>query len=85
MTLTILATPRNFPLPCAPIKLKDGENWDETIFNVFRKTGSITSGDLRWRLHRTRRARITGPAIWALLDMTPDGRGDWFPKVNYDE
>ncbi|MFO1161480.1 MAG: hypothetical protein U1E60_21760 [Reyranellaceae bacterium] len=22
--------------------------------------------------------------LWGLLDMTPEGRGDFFPKVNYD-
>ena len=22
--------------------------------------------------------------LWALLDMTPEGRGDFFLKVNYD-
>jgi predicted dithiol-disulfide oxidoreductase (DUF899 family) len=22
--------------------------------------------------------------LWGLLDMTPEGRGDLFPKVNYD-
>ena len=21
--------------------------------------------------------------LWGLLDMTPEGRGDFFPKVNY--
>lgn len=23
--------------------------------------------------------------LWGLLDMTPEGRGDFLPKVNYDE
>ena len=22
--------------------------------------------------------------VWNLLDLTPDGRGDWFPGVQYD-
>jgi predicted dithiol-disulfide oxidoreductase (DUF899 family) len=22
--------------------------------------------------------------LWGLLDLTPEGRGDFFPKVNYD-
>jgi predicted dithiol-disulfide oxidoreductase (DUF899 family) len=22
--------------------------------------------------------------LWGLLDMTPEGRGDFFPKINYD-
>ena len=22
--------------------------------------------------------------IWNILDMTPEGRGDWFPQLNYD-
>ena len=22
--------------------------------------------------------------VWSLLDLTPDGRGDWFPSVQHD-
>jgi hypothetical protein len=28
--------------------------------------------------------RLLRPTLWDLLDMTPEGRGDFFPKVNYD-
>ncbi|MDB5604942.1 MAG: hypothetical protein JWP25_1842 [Bradyrhizobium sp.] len=30
-----------------------------------------------------RRALPPGDPLWGLLDMTPEGRGDFFPKVNY--
>ena len=30
-----------------------------------------------------RAADLVDP-LWGLLDMTPEGRGDFFPKVNYD-
>jgi predicted dithiol-disulfide oxidoreductase (DUF899 family) len=30
------------------------------------------------------RAGDLADPLWGLLDMTPEGRGDFFPKVNYD-
>jgi predicted dithiol-disulfide oxidoreductase (DUF899 family) len=72
-------------------KVPDGKDWDETIFNVFRRKG----GTIRhfWgsemsfapsapRQHH--RAGDLADPLWNLLDMTPEGRGDFFPKVNYD-
>jgi hypothetical protein len=29
------------------------------------------------------RAGDLADPLWGLLDMTPEGRGDFFPKVNY--
>jgi predicted dithiol-disulfide oxidoreductase (DUF899 family) len=71
-------------------KLKDGENWDETIFNVFRKDGetirhfwgselAFVPGDPG----EHHRAGDLADPLWGLLDMTPEGRGSFFPKVKY--
>ena len=68
----------------------DGENWDETIFNVFKKAG----GTIRhfWGSEMSfaspepkqhHRAGDLADPLWGLLDMTPEGRGEFFPKVNY--
>jgi predicted dithiol-disulfide oxidoreductase (DUF899 family) len=68
----------------------DGENWDETIFNVFRKS----NGTIRhfWGSEMSfappapkqhHRAGDLADPLWGLLDMTPEGRGEFFPKVNY--
>jgi predicted dithiol-disulfide oxidoreductase (DUF899 family) len=71
-------------------KVKDGENWDETIYNVFKKEG----GKIRhfWGSEMAfappapkqhHRAGDLADPLWGLLDMTPEGRDDFFPKVNY--
>lgn len=72
-------------------KVSDGEDWDETIFNVFRKDG----GTIRhfWGSEMAfapsapgqhHRAGDMADPLWNLLDMTPEGRGkEWFPKVRY--
>jgi predicted dithiol-disulfide oxidoreductase (DUF899 family) len=72
-------------------RVPDGNNWDETIFNVFRKK----NGAIRhfWGSEMSfappapsqhHRAGDLADPLWGLLDMTPEGRGDFFPKVNYD-
>ncbi len=71
-------------------KVGDGENWDETIFNVFRRQ----DGAIRhfWGSEMSfappapgqdHRAGDLVDPLWGLLDMTPEGRGDFFPKVWY--
>src|SRR5262249_21307842 len=69
----------------------DGKNWDETTFNVFRRTNGAISHF--WGSERSlarpapkqhHRAGDLVDPLWGLLDMTPEGRGDFFPKVNYD-
>jgi predicted dithiol-disulfide oxidoreductase (DUF899 family) len=71
-------------------KVPEGENWDETIFNVFKKS----NGKIRhfWGSEMSfappapkqhHRAGDLADPLWGLLDMTPEGRGDFFPKVNY--
>lgn len=71
--------------------MPDGQDWDETIYNVFRREGgkirhfwgsemSFVPGE-PGQHHRS--GDLTN-ALWGLLDMTPEGRGDFFPKVRYD-
>ena len=72
-------------------RVPEGENWDETIFNVFKKH----DGEIRhfWGSEMSfaptvpnqhHRAGDLVDPLWGLLDMTPEGRGDFFPKVRYD-
>ena len=69
----------------------DGENWDETIFNVFRKDdGAIRhfwGSEMAFAPpapNQHHRAGDLADPLWALLDMTPEGRDDFFPKVKYE-
>jgi predicted dithiol-disulfide oxidoreductase (DUF899 family) len=71
--------------------IHDHENWDETIFNVFsRRDGTIRhfwGSEMRYapqEPNQHHRAGDMADPLWNLLDMTPEGRGDFFPKVNYE-
>jgi len=71
-------------------KVPDGENWDETIFNVFaKKDGKIRhfwGSEMSFAPpapNQHHRAGDQADPLWGLLDMTPEGRGDFFPEVNY--
>jgi predicted dithiol-disulfide oxidoreductase (DUF899 family) len=73
-------------------KVPAGANWDETIFNVFRKgTGGIThfwGSEMSFAPtvpEQHHRAGDLADPLWGLLDMTPEGRCDFFPKVHYDQ
>jgi predicted dithiol-disulfide oxidoreductase (DUF899 family) len=81
-------------LPAAVRKehgVKDGENWDETIFNVFqRKNGIIRhfwGSELSFAPSERGQHHRSGDSVnslWGLLDMTPEGRGaTFFPKLEY--
>lgn len=68
----------------------DGEDWDETIFNVFKRTEDgirhFWGSEMAFAPsapNQHHRAGDLADPLWNLLDMTPQGRGDWFPKVNY--
>jgi len=70
--------------------VEDGKDWDETIFNVFKKKdGKIThfwGSEMAFAPSppgQHHRAGDLADPLWNLLDMTPEGRGDFFPKVNY--
>ena len=70
--------------------LQDGENWDETMFNVFRKQGDtirhfwgselVFAPEEPGQHHRA--GDLVDP-VWGLLDLTPEGRGEFFPKLAY--
>lgn len=80
-------------LPAAVRKqrdVKDGEDYDETMFNVFRlDDGTIRhfwGSELTWAptepgLHH--RSGDAVNALWGMLDMTPEGRGEFMPKLAY--
>jgi predicted dithiol-disulfide oxidoreductase (DUF899 family) len=68
-----------------------GKNWDEPMYNVFRKG---TDGSVRhfWGSEmlyvkedpgQNHRAGDLVDPVWGLLDMSPEGRGDFFPKLTY--
>jgi len=68
-------------------RVPEGENWDETIFNVFKKS----DGEVRhfWSSEMSfaptvpnqhHRAGDLVDPLWGLLDMTPEGRSDFFPR-----
>jgi predicted dithiol-disulfide oxidoreductase (DUF899 family) len=68
----------------------DGKDWDETIFNVFhRRDGAIRhfwGSEMAFAPPapgQHHRAGDLADPLWGLLDMTPEGRGDFFPKVHY--
>jgi len=70
--------------------MKPDENWDETIFNVFRKDGGsirhVWASEMAYAPDdpgQHHRAGDLVDPLWGLLDMTPEGRGDWFPSLTY--
>ena len=72
-------------------KVPEGQNWDETIFNVFHlKEGKIRhfwGSELSFaggEPNQHHRSGDLANSLWGMLDMTPEGRGQFFPKVRYD-
>lgn len=70
--------------------MKPGENWDETIFNIFHKDGEairhVWASELAFAPEdpgQHHRAGDLVDPLWGLLDMTPEGRGTFFPSLNY--
>ena len=69
-----------------------GKNWDEPMLNVFRKEGGairhfwgselVFAPEEEGQDHRA--LDLLDP-VWGLLDTTPEGRGDFFPKLSYAE
>lgn len=71
---------------------KDGEEWDMPILNVFRRSAA---GEVRhfWANELLyappepgqdyRHNDLLDP-LWGLLDTTPEGRGDWDARLEYD-
>lgn len=70
--------------------MKPGEDWDETIFNIFHKDGEairhVWASELAFAPEdpgQHHRAGDLVDPLWGLLDMTPEGRGTFFPSLNY--
>ncbi len=68
----------------------DGENWDETIYNVFRKDGGTVrhfwGSEMSFAVSAPGQHHRSGDfanPLWGLLDITPEGRGEFFPKLDY--
>jgi len=69
-----------------------GKNWDEPMFNVFRKDGEIVrhfwgseivfAPEEPGQHHRA--GDLVDP-VWGLFDMGPEGRGDFSPRLRYDQ
>jgi predicted dithiol-disulfide oxidoreductase (DUF899 family) len=66
-------------------------SWDEPFFNVFRK-GAGGSVQHFWgselvyapeEAGQNHRAGDLVDPLWGLLDMTPEGRGSFFPELSY--
>jgi len=69
---------------------KAGEVWDETMFNVFRLDDGVVrhfwGSELTWARSEPREHHRSGDAVnalWGMLDMTPEGRGEFIPKLAY--
>ncbi len=70
---------------------KGGSDWDETMFNVFRLDGGTIrhfwGSELTWAPEEPGQHHRSGDAanaLWGLLDMTPEGRGEFIPKLAYE-
>jgi predicted dithiol-disulfide oxidoreductase (DUF899 family) len=69
---------------------EDDGVWDETMFNVFRLDGGkvrhFWGSELTWTTSdpgTDHRSGDATSALWGLLDMTPEGRGDFIAKLAY--
>jgi predicted dithiol-disulfide oxidoreductase (DUF899 family) len=70
--------------------VKDGEDWDETAFTVFRlDKGTVRhfwGSELTWAETEPGLDHRSGDAVsalYGLLDMTPEGREQFIPKLTY--
>ncbi|MBO9621293.1 MAG: DUF899 family protein [Sphingomonas sp.] len=68
----------------------EGENHDEPILNVFTRDGDTIrhfwGSELVFAPEdpgQDHRGLDSIDPVWGLLDTVPEGRGDFFPKVNY--
>jgi predicted dithiol-disulfide oxidoreductase (DUF899 family) len=71
-------------------EFKDGEDWDMPILNIFRRDGDAVRHFWGSELLYTppepgqeyRHNDLLNP-MWNMFDMTPEGRGDFDPKLEY--
>jgi predicted dithiol-disulfide oxidoreductase (DUF899 family) len=66
------------------------KNFDEPIYNVFARDGDTTrhfwGSEILYAPEEPGQHHRAGDLVdpvWGLLDMSPEGRGDFFPKVAY--
>jgi predicted dithiol-disulfide oxidoreductase (DUF899 family) len=69
---------------------EDGKNWDEPIFNCFTRAGDTIrhfwGGELVYVQEEPGQDHRMGDLVdplWNLFDMSPEGRGDFSPKLEY--
>lgn len=69
---------------------EDGKDWDEPVFTVFRKDGDTVrhfwGSELVYAPEEPGQHHRAGDLVdplWGLLDMTPEGRGDFNAKLTY--
>lgn len=70
---------------------EQGRNWDQPMYNVFRKDADGTvrhfwGNELVYAPEEPGQHHRAGDLVdpvWGLLDMSPEGRGDFFPKLSY--
>ena len=68
-----------------------GKNWDEPMYNVFRREDNGTvrhfwGNELVFAPEepgQNHRAGDLVDPVWGLLDMSPEGRGEFFPSLRY--
>jgi len=83
-------TSRVSPAMRAERGYEEGRNWDEPVFNIFRKDGDTIrhfwGSELVYAPEEPGQHHRAGDLVdplWGLFDMTPEGRGDFFPKLRY--
>jgi predicted dithiol-disulfide oxidoreductase (DUF899 family) len=70
---------------------EDGKNWDQPMYNVFRRDADGTirhfwGSELVYVQEdpgQSHRAGDLVDPVWGMLDMSPEGRGDFWPKLAY--
>jgi predicted dithiol-disulfide oxidoreductase (DUF899 family) len=73
-------------------EFKVGEEWDMPILNVFRRDGETICHFWACEIlyvppepgQEYRHNDLLDP-LWSMLDVTPEGRGDFEPKLDYDK
>ena len=71
-------------------KFKDGEEWDMPMLNVFHRHGQVISHFWGSEMlyvpaepGQEYRHNDTLDSLWNMLDLTPEGRGDFQPQLAY--
>ena len=71
-------------------KFKNGTEWDMPMLNVFHRRGKVIrhfwGSELLYvppEPGQEYRHNDALSSLWNILDLTPEGRGDFHPKLNY--